>query len=175
MFNLSDEICKRIVHASLTDLNSFQTRASVSESQEETLPVSHCSGLEEVGVSAEDGVMDITPERVPSPVIKPVKSIKAGQKAPLEAIKLWKENGFSRFEYNLGYFLFLLPHYSAAFYLISNSTFFSLIIAAPELDPWGIIKEVFPLLSFSAPFAVYHQYAQVLFLTCQSYLVFFAC
>lgn len=133
MFNLSDEICKRIVHASLTDLNSFQTGASVSECQEETLPVSNSGGLEEVGVSAEEGGMDITPERVPSPVIKPVKSIKAGQKAPLEAIKLWKENGFS-----------------------------SLIIAAPELDPWGIIKEVFPLLSFSAPFAVYHQYAQPL-------------
>ncbi|KAL3372236.1 hypothetical protein AABB24_008665 [Solanum stoloniferum] len=134
MFNLSDEICKRIVHASLTDLNSFQTGALVSEGQEKTLPVTHSSGLEEVGMSAVDGGMDITPERVPSPIIKPVKSIKPGQKAPLEAIKLWKENGFS-----------------------------SLIIAAPELDPWGIIKEVLlPLVSFSAPFAVYHQYAQPL-------------
>ncbi|TMX03523.1 hypothetical protein EJD97_015856 [Solanum chilense] len=133
MFNLSDEICKRIVHASLTDLNSFQTGASVSEGQEETLPVTHSGGLDEVSVLAEDGGMDVTPERVSSPIIKPVKSIKAGQKAPLEAIKSWKENGFS-----------------------------SLIIAAPELDPWGIIKEVLPLLSFSAPFAVYHQYAQPL-------------
>ncbi|MCD9560426.1 hypothetical protein HAX54_019108 [Datura stramonium] len=133
MFNLSDEICKRIVHASLTDLNSIQTGASVSESQEETLTATHSGGLEEVGVSVEDGAMDITPEGVPSPIIKPVKSIKAGQKAPPEVIKLWKENGFS-----------------------------SLIIAAPELDPWGLIKEVLPLLSFSAPFAVYHQYAQPL-------------
>lgn len=133
MFNLSDEICKRIVHASLTDLNSFQTGASVSERQEEALPATHSGGQEEVGVSAEDGGMDITPEKVPSPTIKPAKSIKAGQKATPEAIKLWKENGFS-----------------------------SLIIAAPELDPWGIIKEVLPLLSFSAPFAVYHQYAQPL-------------
>ncbi|KAF3638824.1 putative Winged-helix DNA-binding transcription factor family protein [Capsicum annuum] len=130
MFNLSDEICKRIVHASLTDLNSFQTGVSVSESEEETLPAINSAGLEEVGVSAEDGGMDITPEKVPSPITKPAKSIKAGQKAPPEAIKLWKENGFS-----------------------------SLIIAAPELDPWGIIKEVLPLLAFSAPFAVYHQYA----------------
>lgn len=133
MFNLSDEICKRIVHASLTDLNSFQTGASVSEGQEEPLPVTHSGGLDEVSVPAEDGGMDVTPERVSSPIIKPVKSIKAGQKATLEAIKSWKENGFS-----------------------------SLIIAAPELDPWGIIKEVLPLLSFSAPFAVYHQYAQPL-------------
>ncbi|KAK4351883.1 hypothetical protein RND71_027401 [Anisodus tanguticus] len=132
MFNLSDEICKRIVHASLTDLNSSQTGASVSENQEETLAATHSGALEE-GVSAEDAGMDMTPEKVPSPIIKPCKSIKAGQKAPLEAIKLWKENGFS-----------------------------SLIIAAPEQDPWGITKEVLPLLSFSAPFAIYHQYAQPL-------------
>ncbi|PHU01504.1 hypothetical protein BC332_31291 [Capsicum chinense] len=102
MFNLSDGICKRIVHASLTDLNSFQTGVSVFESQEETLTAINSAGLEEVG-----------------------------QKAPPEAIKLWNGNGFS-----------------------------SLIIAAPELDPWGIIKEVLPLLAFSAPFAVYH-YLQI--------------
>ncbi|KAF3613886.1 putative tRNA (adenine(58)-N(1))-methyltransferase non-catalytic subunit trm6-like isoform X2 [Capsicum annuum] len=83
--------------------------------------------------SVEDVGMDITPEKVPSPITKPAKSIKAGQKAPPEAIKLWNGNGFS-----------------------------SLIIAAPELDPWGIIKEVLPLLAFSAPFAVYHQYASPL-------------
>ncbi|XP_060199819.1 uncharacterized protein LOC132628112 [Lycium barbarum] len=133
MFNLSDEICKRIVHASLTDLNSLQTGDSVSENQEETLPATHSGRLEEVGVSTEDGGMDITPEEVPSPIIKPCKSVKAGQKAPVEAIKLWKENGFS-----------------------------SLIIAAPEQDPWGIVKDVLPLLSYSAPFAIYHQYAQPL-------------
>ncbi|XP_009613532.1 uncharacterized protein [Nicotiana tomentosiformis] len=133
MFNLNDEICKRIVHASLTDLNSFQTGASVSESKEETLPAAHSCGVEEVGISSEHDCMEITPETIPSPIIKPCKSVKPGQKAPQEAIKLWKENGFS-----------------------------SLIIAAPELDPWGIIKEVLPLLSFSAPFAVYHQYAQPL-------------
>ncbi|KAM3337663.1 hypothetical protein P3S68_031988 [Capsicum galapagoense] len=133
MFNLSDGICKRIVHASLTDLNSFQTGVSVFESQEETLTAINSAGLEEVGASVEDVGMDITPEKVPSPITKPAKSIKAGQKAPPEAIKLWNGNGFS-----------------------------SLIIVAPELDPWGIIKEVLPLLAFSAPFAVYHQYSSPL-------------
>ncbi|XP_019250255.1 PREDICTED: tRNA (adenine(58)-N(1))-methyltransferase non-catalytic subunit trm6 isoform X1 [Nicotiana attenuata] len=133
MFNLNDEICKRIVHASLTDLNSFQTGASVSESKEETLPAVQSGGVEVVGISSEHGCMEITPETVPSPIIKPCKSIKPGQKALPETIELWKENGFS-----------------------------SLIIAAPELEPWGIVKEVLPLLSFSAPFAVYHQYAQPL-------------
>ncbi|KAF3614608.1 hypothetical protein FXO38_35554 [Capsicum annuum] len=49
MFNLSDGICKRIVHASLTDLNSFQTGVSVFESQEETLTAINSAGLEEVG------------------------------------------------------------------------------------------------------------------------------
>lgn len=74
--------------------------------QEEPLPVTHSGGLDEVSVPAEDGGMDVTPERVSSPIIKPVKSIKAGQKAPVEAIKSWKENGFSRFEFNLGCILF---------------------------------------------------------------------
>lgn len=39
---------------------------------------------------------------------------------------------------------------------------FSLIVAAPSVDAWSIVKEVFPLLSFSAPFVVYHQYLQVI-------------
>ncbi|KAL0459179.1 UNVERIFIED_CONTAM: tRNA (adenine(58)-N(1))-methyltransferase non-catalytic subunit TRM6 [Sesamum latifolium] len=61
------------------------------------------------------------------------KCVKAGEKAPPEAIKSWKENGFS-----------------------------SLIIAAPDLDAWGIVKELVPLLSYSAPFVIYHQYLQPL-------------
>lgn len=142
--------------------------------QEETLPAAHSCGVEEVGISSEHDCMEITPETIPSPIIKPCKSVKPGQKAPQEAIKLWKENGFSRFEHNLVSILFfchviLLPS------ILFPILLFSLIIAAPELDPWGIIKEVLPLLSFSAPFAVYHQYAQVLFLACQTYLMFLAC
>lgn len=68
-----------------------------------------------------------------SPVLKTSKSTKPGRRASTEAIKLWKKNGFT-----------------------------SLIIAAPELDPWKVVEEMLPLLSYSAPFAIYHQYLQPL-------------
>ncbi|KAF8051728.1 hypothetical protein N665_1672s0005 [Sinapis alba] len=66
------------------------------------------------------------------------KSIKApkvgrGAKASKEAVEMWKENGFS-----------------------------SLIMAAQDQDPWSLAQDVFPLLSYSAPFAIYHQYLQPL-------------
>ncbi|KAL0438434.1 UNVERIFIED_CONTAM: tRNA (adenine(58)-N(1))-methyltransferase non-catalytic subunit trm6 [Sesamum latifolium] len=38
----------------------------------------------------------------------------------------------------------------------------SLIIAAPDMDVWGIAKELVPLLSYSAPLVIYHQYLQPL-------------
>ncbi|KAJ4965591.1 hypothetical protein NE237_017440 [Protea cynaroides] len=50
-----------------------------------------------------------------------------------EVTNLWRENGFS-----------------------------SLIMAAPELDTWSAVQELLPLLSYSAPFAIYHQYLQPL-------------
>ncbi|KAG5543027.1 hypothetical protein RHGRI_015946 [Rhododendron griersonianum] len=37
-----------------------------------------------------------------------------------------------------------------------------LIIAAPDVDAWSIVSELLPFLSFSAPFAIYHQYIQPL-------------
>ncbi|WVY88999.1 hypothetical protein V8G54_037940 (chloroplast) [Vigna mungo] len=59
------------------------------------------------------------------------KAPKAGERAQKEVIDLWKENGFS-----------------------------SLIVAAPELDTWTVVKDLLPLLANSAPFAIYHQYLQ---------------
>ncbi|CAN7063448.1 hypothetical protein IGI04_017144 [Brassica rapa subsp. trilocularis] len=67
------------------------------------------------------------------PESKIVKAPKAGAKASKEAIEMWKENGFS-----------------------------SLIMAAQDQDPWSLAKDVLPLLSYSAPFAIYHQYLQPL-------------
>jgi len=61
------------------------------------------------------------------------KTVKAGRQAPSEGILLWVENGFT-----------------------------SMIVAAPELDTWTVIVQLLPLLSFSAPFAIYHQYLQPL-------------
>ncbi|XXG40270.1 hypothetical protein AAC387_Pa01g1032 [Persea americana] len=77
--------------------------------------------------------LDVINEENASPVLKTCKSVKPGRRASPEAIKLWKENGFT-----------------------------SLIIAAPDLDTWKIVEELLPLLSYSAPFAIYHQYLQPL-------------
>ena len=51
--------------------------------------------------------------------------------------------------------------------LFSNP-FCSLLIAAPELDAWSIVEELLPLLSYSASFAIYHQYLQVI---CLNFLI----
>ncbi|KAF3794922.1 tRNA adenine-58-N1-methyltransferase non-catalytic subunit [Nymphaea thermarum] len=65
--------------------------------------------------------------------IRTPNGAKYGRHPSLAYIDLWKQNGFS-----------------------------SLIMAAPDLDPWNIVQELLPLLSYSAPFAIYHQYLQVL-------------
>lgn len=146
MFNFRHEICKRIVQSPLTDLTA-QTETSlqtekledshniVSQPNEEITSI--CSppnavNMEETNLSSEKGISEL-PETAASPVVQAYKASKAGEKAPREAIKLWRENGFS-----------------------------SLIIAVPDQDAWTIVKEVLPLLSFSAPFAIYHQYLQPL-------------
>ncbi|XP_028099982.1 tRNA (adenine(58)-N(1))-methyltransferase non-catalytic subunit TRM6-like [Camellia sinensis] len=169
MFNFSSETCRRIVQCSLTDLCSTQNETSVqigqagdaigSQSnvggdtsllfrcilshgfltvpadnfvQEEKSPL--CSeSMDGTALSSEHGMLDLMPETSTSPVTKACKTPKAGEKASQEAINLWKENGFS-----------------------------SLVIATPDADAWTIVKELLPLLSFSAPFAIYHQYVQPL-------------
>lgn len=40
--------------------------------------------------------------------------------------------------------------------------FTSLIIGAPEFDPWSVVQELLPLLSPSSPFVIYHRYLQPL-------------
>lgn len=72
-------------------------------------------------------------EDIVAPESKVIKAPKAGAKASKEAIEMWQENGFS-----------------------------SLIMAAQDQDPWSLAKDVLPLLSYSAPFAIYHQYLQVM-------------
>lgn len=142
IFNLSNEICKRIVRAPLTDLSLSQNGTSEQIHQQEDvidmecLPNNQMSssvGMEEIPPSTENEITDLIPETTVSLVNKMGKSTKAGNKAPQQAIDLWKENGFS-----------------------------SLIVAAPELDIWSLLKDILPLLSNSAPFAIYHQYLQPL-------------
>lgn len=142
IFNLSNEICKRIVRAPLTDLSLSQNGTSEQIHQQEDvidmecLPNNQMSssvGMEEIPPSTENEITDLIPETTVSLVNKMGKSTKAGNKASQQAIDLWKENGFS-----------------------------SLIVAAPELDIWSLLKDILPLLSNSAPFAIYHQYLQPL-------------
>ncbi|CAM6102245.1 unnamed protein product [Calypogeia fissa] len=40
--------------------------------------------------------------------------------------------------------------------------FTSLLVAAPELDPWTVAEQLLPLLSSSSPFVIYHSYQQPL-------------
>ncbi|KAL0017009.1 hypothetical protein SO802_004078 [Lithocarpus litseifolius] len=141
IFNLSNEICKRIVRSPLTDLSLSQNRTSEQIHQQgddinmECLSNNQMSssvGMEEI-TPTENEKSDLISETTVSPVNKTGKSTKAGNKASKQAIDLWKENGFS-----------------------------SLIIAAPELDLWSLLKDLLPLLANSAPFAIYHQYLQPL-------------
>ncbi|EEC76653.1 hypothetical protein OsI_14608 [Oryza sativa Indica Group] len=61
------------------------------------------------------------------------KSLKAGKAPSPERMKYWSEHGFS-----------------------------SLIVAAPGHDVESFVADLLPLLSYSAPFAIYHQYLQPL-------------
>ncbi|CAA2993588.1 tRNA (adenine(58)-N(1))-methyltransferase non-catalytic subunit trm6 isoform X2 [Olea europaea subsp. europaea] len=148
MFNFNDDISPRIVHSSVAELHSYENGTSPPNDQLEDASTIRSQQNEQIlspsGQNAdsmeenEDGNMEIMTDVAASTKVD--KGTKAGRKAPVEAIKLWKENGFS-----------------------------SLIIAAPNLDPWGIVKEVLPLLSYSASFAIYHQYLQPL-ATCMNTL-----
>ncbi|XP_052202415.1 uncharacterized protein LOC127808093 isoform X2 [Diospyros lotus] len=158
MFNFNNETCRRIVRCSLTDLWSSQNGTSIQNSQsgdvcdtesqsnvrnisllfthesQSNEMISQCSvSMDGPLVPSKNGMLDLIPNTSTSPVLKACKTPKAGEKASSEAINIWKENGFS-----------------------------SLIIAAPDVDAWNIVRELLPLLSFSAPFAIYHQYIQPL-------------
>nr|XP_043633880.1 tRNA (adenine(58)-N(1))-methyltransferase non-catalytic subunit trm6 [Erigeron canadensis] len=147
MFNFGDEINKRIVRLPLAELSAPQNvdleengllqDASIVDIPpneiDESLSTRPCSlpvSMEETTVSSEDGRLSTQSQKV-APKLH--KAAQPGEKAPEDAVKLWKENGFS-----------------------------SLIIAAPDMDAWSIVKEVLPYLAFSAPFVIYHQYLQPL-------------
>ncbi|XP_028784686.1 tRNA (adenine(58)-N(1))-methyltransferase non-catalytic subunit trm6 [Neltuma alba] len=144
IFNFSTEICKRIVRSPISDL------LSQKESPEQILhrddvcnmeslannQMSTSVGVDEISDPSRNEISDQGAEKVENTNIPPVragKSTKAGERAQQETINVWKENGFS-----------------------------SLIITAPDLDTWTLVRDLLPLLSNSAPFAIYHQYLQPL-------------
>ncbi|XP_073315567.1 uncharacterized protein [Primulina huaijiensis] len=141
MFNFCDDTCRRIVHSSLAELCSSDGATPLSTEQledacdarsQQNEESSSASVIDSVSMDEScNGNIDTVTNVDRSP--KLCKSVKAGERAPLEVINAWKENGFS-----------------------------SMIIAAPDLDAWSIGKELLPLLSYSAPFVIYHQYLQPL-------------
>lgn len=142
IFNFSEEVCKRIVRSPLTELFLPQSGTSEAIHQREgglnmeslsNHQMSSTVSVEEISSPSKKEMSDLIPETSDSLVNKSGKSRKAGNKASQQAIELWKENGFS-----------------------------SLIIAAPEVDIWSLLKDILPLLSHSAPFVIYHQYLQPL-------------
>nr|XP_018475671.1 PREDICTED: tRNA (adenine(58)-N(1))-methyltransferase non-catalytic subunit trm6-like [Raphanus sativus] len=136
MFNFTDKIKERIVHSSINELSPPKTASPEVNNQQGGVCKSEINISES---SASDMVEDasVTAEaREVDDVVPESKIIKApqpGAKASKEAVEMWKENGFS-----------------------------SLIMAAQDQDPWILAKDVLPLLSYSAPFAIYHQYLQPL-------------
>ncbi|CAI9270485.1 unnamed protein product [Lactuca saligna] len=127
IFNFNDEINKRIVRLSLDELSDngdLKEDEVMLQSANDSNADNPSSNVVLESLSLEGGSMEAS---------KVYKAAKPGEKAPQDAIKSWKENGFS-----------------------------SLIIAAPDVDAWSIVKEVLPFLSFSAPFVIYHQYLQPL-------------
>ncbi|KAG2332075.1 hypothetical protein Bca52824_003255 [Brassica carinata] len=136
MFNFTDKVKERIVHSSISELSSAKTAPPEENNQQGGVCKSEININES---SASDMVEDVSvtaEARVVDDVVTESKTIKApqpGAKASKEAVEMWKENGFS-----------------------------SLIMAAQDQDPWTLAKDVLPLLSYSAPFAIYHQYLQPL-------------
>ncbi|BBN05465.1 tRNA (adenine58-N1)-methyltransferase non-catalytic subunit [Marchantia polymorpha subsp. ruderalis] len=51
---------------------------------------------------------------------------------------------------------------SADIFKWANQGFSSLLVAAPELDAWTVVKQLIPLLSSSSPFVIYSPYQQPL-------------
>ncbi|XP_061337777.1 uncharacterized protein LOC133284720 [Gastrolobium bilobum] len=139
IFNLSDEISKRIVRSPISDLLSQKPEQIVQHDNVcnvESQPndqMGTSDSMEEISHPSENGISDLAAENTIIPAVRACKAIKAGEKAQQEIIDMWKENGFS-----------------------------SLIIAAPELDTWTLVRDLLPLLSNSASFAIYHQYLQPL-------------
>lgn len=147
IFNFSDETCKRIVRCSIDDLCPVQNETSeqaveaenITNASEDTKeqPISGDSTNDDVSmkeaIQTSETSEVVADDMDGSPVQKARKSVQSGEKASEELIKLWKEKGFS-----------------------------SLLIVAPELDPWTLVQKLLPLLPNTAPFAIYHHYLQPL-------------
>ncbi|XP_057539080.1 uncharacterized protein LOC130817403 isoform X2 [Amaranthus tricolor] len=133
IFNFSDDICKRIVRCCLNDLCPAQNGSHVKAQNVVTVVENQPDIIEEDASTEENKALVDTSSKTTNKNSMNSKSINAGEIASEELITSWKEKGFS-----------------------------SLIVAAPELDVWSILQKLLPHLSYSASFAIYHQYLQPL-------------
>ncbi|KAK3143186.1 hypothetical protein QOZ80_4BG0359650 [Eleusine coracana subsp. coracana] len=167
LYNLSGDMTSRIVQAPLSELQNFGNTPSVPNDS------SQGGVTEPIVVSAEDTQLTLagqgdtsvsdekpklsTEQPIDMEVSEPLleehvqdetssldskgndgssitsKSVKHGKAPSPEKMTYWKEHGFS-----------------------------SLIVAAPGHEVESLVADLLPLLSYSAPFVIYHQYLQPL-------------
>ncbi|XP_042382078.1 tRNA (adenine(58)-N(1))-methyltransferase non-catalytic subunit trm6-like [Zingiber officinale] len=168
MFNFNSEVYSRIVHVPVSDLSkslddfvhseiSAKAPSMLPESAEcrnsmdiSEVPIQNFDLIKEKSLNNEQtSVMsDVGESQHVASILCPSgandlelghdtpitdKLVNKGRQAPLETMKQWKTNGFS-----------------------------GLIVAAPEAEVGTIVHKLLPLLAYSAPFAIYHQYLQPL-------------
>jgi tRNA (adenine-N(1)-)-methyltransferase non-catalytic subunit len=171
MYNLSGDMTSRIVQASLSDLCSFQDSGNTqsvlngSGQGEVTEPIAvpaedTQSSLAQGNTSVSENKPELSTEQPADMEVSEApleemhlvhvetssldskgnddgsiasKSLKHGKAPSSEKMEYWKEHGFS-----------------------------SLIVAAPGHEVERLVADLLPLLSYSAPFAIYHQYLQPL-------------
>ncbi|KAJ8512258.1 hypothetical protein OPV22_002692 [Ensete ventricosum] len=171
MFNFSNEVCNRIVRIPFSDLckshESLESSETLLNTKESSTLTESSSYKNSIYISAEpmnqeldlmedqpvsnEEMLTLPANSEPNPLSSNSCStetidckhennasithepVNKGRRPPPEIIDLWKTNGFS-----------------------------SLIVAAPESDVGTIVQELLPLLSYSAPFVIYHQYLQPL-------------
>ncbi|KAG8064183.1 hypothetical protein GUJ93_ZPchr0004g38764 [Zizania palustris] len=171
MYNLSSDMTSRIVQAPLGDLcslqNSFNASSVLKDSIQAEGPEPNTVPVENTEPSIPQPVdTTVLDEKAQSSEVQPTnidiseptmdeqinqddnssldckgndvssiasKSLRAGKAPSPEKMKYWNEHGFS-----------------------------SLIVAAPGHEVESFVADLLPLLSYSAPFAIYHQYLQPL-------------
>ncbi|KAF3323856.1 tRNA (adenine(58)-N(1))-methyltransferase non-catalytic subunit trm6 isoform X2 [Carex littledalei] len=140
MFNFSKDVCARILQAPFCDLSSMQNPPSESAMPDpsdmgpSSAETAQPDPSNEILNQDDSSLLDSRDSRDnDDDALTGQKSVKPGRKAPPEIIKSWKDNGFT-----------------------------SLIVAAPDMDVESLIMDLLPLLAYSAPFAIYHQYLQPL-------------
>ncbi|XP_020259775.1 tRNA (adenine(58)-N(1))-methyltransferase non-catalytic subunit trm6 [Asparagus officinalis] len=132
IFNFSNEVCRRILQAPFSVFSLSQNNGAVSFEKDPNV-----QSLELHYNACNASLLPCSSDGVDDTHQNTSslvqKPVPAGRQASSEDIKSWKEKGFT-----------------------------SLIVAAPEMDVGSIIEDLLPLLSYSAPFAIYHQYLQPL-------------